>query len=181
MCRCRSLRAGLFVVVALNACGGSGSAAPSAPSTPGIVNVSGLWTATVVFTSFSGEGCVPSTYALRAVGSRTIYSLLVTQSGSSLTALATNTADGTTINFGGTAGADSITLNATSASALNKFGFVCANGQIRDVLESSAAANATISGNSGTGTYAETDNVVLYETQIASGALTQNASFTMTR
>jgi hypothetical protein len=58
---------------------------------------------------------------------------------------------------------------------------MCANGQVRDILESSAAASATISGSSATGTYAETDNVVLAETQIASGSLTQNASFTMTR
>jgi hypothetical protein len=173
----------LIAVLEMSGCGGS-SSAPSAPSAPSIVNVAGLWTASVKITSIVGGECVGVTQqALSLFAPPLPYTLQVTQNGASLTAIATSTVTGNSTNFSGTAGAASIALNATSSTNAFTFGYLCSNLQRRDTQLTAAAINATITGNSGSGTYADTTNVYLPGTQtgVTGGIMTTNAGFTMTR
>jgi hypothetical protein len=173
---------GIALALAVSAIACSGSSSPSAPSIPTFVNVAGLWTGRVTITSISGGECVGVTeQALGAVGSSQTYTLQVTQAGSSLTAVATSNATGISTNFSGTAGTASIALNATSSTAALVFGIHCSNGQLRDTQLSVETIDATVSGNTGSGTSAETANVYIAGTQTGVGILITNASFAMNR
>lgn len=153
---------------------GCGSSTPTAPST---VQVGGVWLGTTQITSASGGECVGPSLG---IGSATTVSLQVSQSGSALTAVATSTTNGNSTNYTGTAGASSIALNATfSTAALSTFR--CSNGAIRDLQQTAGTVTATITGNTGSGTQAQSYNVFVAGTSTSVGVLTLTGSFTMTR
>lgn len=167
---------GVVALLSLTACG---SDTPTAPS---IVQVGGLWAATVQTSSVAGGECVGAT--IQAIGAVPLaYTLQITQTASALTAVATATATGAQTNFSGTAGTNTIVLNAISSTAGITFGYHCANGALRDLQLTAGAINATINGTSGTGTYAQTLNVFFAGTQtgVTGGILTTNSTVTMTR
>ena len=163
----------------LAACGGNSGSSPISP-TPSVVQVGGLWNASVTLTSATGGECVGALYA-SSIGGVTGYSLSISQTGSSLTATSTSRSDGSTIQYTGTAGRNTITLNATNGSAFRLIGIRCSNGAIRDSAVQTLAVFATISGNSATGTYAQSSNVYTSGTTTGVGTLALNASFLMTR
>jgi hypothetical protein len=178
----RLLRLGLVavtvaIVMAAVACGdGKSTTAP----TPTIVNVAGLWTATLRMTSVSGGECVGPSWGY-LVGQQDTYTLQVTQNGSALTARATSTSEGVSTDFSGTAGTNTISLNATVSPDAWIYGATCTSGEKRDVQMTAGTINGTINGNTGSGTYVETYNVFLAGTRNAVGVLTFTGSFTMTR
>lgn len=163
---------GVLVLVGVVGCG---SSTPTAPST---VQVAGVWLGTTQITSASGGECVGPSLG---IGSATTVSLQVSQSGSALTAVATSTTNGNSTNYTGTAGANSIALNATFSTAAFTFGFRCSNGAIRDLQQTAGTVTATITGNTGSGTQAQSYNVFVAGTSTSVGVLTLTGSFTMTR
>jgi hypothetical protein len=148
------------------------------PTEPSLVQVGGLWTGSIRLTSVTGGECVGPTLAPR-IGTTQVYTLQITQNGGDLTATATETGTGINTNYSGTAGTNVFTLNTTSPNTI--LGFPCSDGQRRDVSRTVSTINASVSGNSGNGTAAETYNVFLPATPIAVGILTTGGTFTMTR
>lgn len=157
-----------------SACGGD------SPTAPSVAQVSGVWLATVNLTSVSGGECVGATIAALGQPAQT-FTVQISQTGSALTATATSTSTGVSTTYSGTAGANSIALNATSSSAANIFGFPCLSGALRDLQLQSEGVTATVNGASANGTASARYNVFIGGTSVAVGVLTLTDSFTMTR
>ena len=172
----------LLIAVLMCSCGGGSS--PTGPTGQKVADVAGVWTGTVMVTNISGGECVGVTaQALGVIGASQTYTLQIDQTGANLTAIATSTATGNSTNFSGTAGATSFVLNATFSTNAFTYGYLCTNGLRRDTQLTAASINANISGNAGSGTYAESTNVYLPGTQsgVSGGIMTTNAGFSMTR
>lgn len=169
----------IAAAVLVSACGG-GSKGPSSPSTPSIAQVGGLWRGTVTLTSVTGGECVGT--ALQAfVGTSFDYTLSITQAGSSLTATSTDLSDGTTCSWSGTAGANSLVLNATRCDAAVVIGIQCGNGALRDVQLTASVISVNVSGSSITGTYSDTANVFISGTGTGVGILNTSARINAAR
>lgn len=172
----------LAILVTLPGCGDDKSSSPSSPSTtpPPPVNVQGLWTGGSTTTGANGGECLAQTFA-SLVGSTSNYTVQITQSGSSLTAVVTDTKTGIYTNYSGTAGGSSISLAWTYSSAGSISGIRCPNGQLRDMKLNTSTITADIVGNRGTGTAGETWNIYVAGTQTSVGVFNGTSSFTMTR
>lgn len=170
----------LALLVALPGCGGDNS--PSSPSAapPPPVNVQGLWTGISTLTSASGGECLAQVLAAQ-VGTTSPLTVQITQSGSSLTAVVTDSQTGHYTNYSGTAGSSSISLAWTYASAAILQNVRCPNGQLRDMRLNTDTITANVDGNRGTGTSGETWNIYVAGTQTSVGVFNGTASFTMTR
>jgi hypothetical protein len=167
----------LLLVVLAAGCGGG----PSAPSTPPPVQAAGAWRGALRVTSGTGEPCVGAAFQ-SAAGVSFDYTLSVQQSGERLTATSTSPATGIVCQLAGTAGASSIVLNLTTCSndAPPRF-FSCVPDVFRDARPSALTLNANITGNSLSGTYAETYTVVVSGTTTNLGTATLNAQLTLNR
>jgi hypothetical protein len=148
------------------------------PTQPSLVQVGGLWTGSVRLTSVIDGECVGPTLA-PSIGTTQVSMLQITQNSGDLTATATETSTGINTNYSGMAGSNIFTLNATSPNTM--LGFLCSDGQRRDVYRTVSTINASVSGNSGNGTAAEAYTVFLPATPIAVGILNTSGTFTMTR
>jgi hypothetical protein len=130
--------------------------------------------------SVSGGECLGSLFQ-SGVGSTDAISAAVTQSGANLTVAVTTLSNGGVVNYTGTAGASAIQLSWTTCTSCNLLAIRCANGVTRDLRLLNSTITGTASGNTITGSEAETFNVVSSNTGAGVGAMTLNSSFTMTR
>lgn len=160
------------------ACGG-GNDSPTAPSTPRVVQVGGVWTATSTITNVTGGECFASAFQ-SLVGRSGQETLAITQTGSSLSATATDDSSGASCRYEGTAGSSTITMNLVSCTASDVIGARCPNGASRDIRLLTGSINATISGTTANGTTAQTYNV-LGPFGSPVGTVTLNGSFNATR
>lgn len=164
----------------LASCGGGSSSGPTAP-TPTTVQVAGVWSVTETITSMSGGECFAAVFQ-SLVGTVSRGTMQVSQSGASLTATFTYDSSGASCSYQGTAGASSIALNLVSCTASDILGATCPNSTARrDLRVQTGGINATVNGNTATGTSAETYNVLVANTGSAVGTLIGNSSFTATR
>lgn len=161
------------------ACGG-GSKSPTAPGPPPIVQVAGVWTATMRLTGVGGGECVGDVLA-GFIGDTERYTAAITQAGASLTATVSSQETGLSCSHTGTAGSTTISLNATSCQAAVILGLRCRNGALRDLTLVGQSLTGTVAGNTMTGTWAETWNVYRAGTFSGVGVLTLNGTFTATR
>ena len=168
-------------LVALN-CGGDSTSptSPTAPSTPTIAQVAGVWTGTATLTSVTGGECV-GTVLQSAVGSADSFTAAVTQTGSTLSATITSQSSGLSCSYSGTAGSNTVTLNLTTCQVDTLLDVQCAGGVLRDMQLIAEGITGTVSGNTVSGTTAETWNVFIAGTTVGVGPLTLNSTFTMAR
>jgi hypothetical protein len=106
----------------------------------------------------------------------------VQQSGEYLTATSMSPATGIVCQLAGTADRSSIVLNVTTCSNASppRF-FSCAGNILRDARPWALTVNANISGNSLSGSYAETYDVFDYGTTTKLGTATSNAQLTLSK
>lgn len=161
------------------ACGG-GDSSPTSPSSSQVAQVGGVWNVTTTYTSVTGGECLAPALQT-AIGTTDRGTMQITQSGSSLTATFTSNSSGGSSSYQGTAGASSIALNALSCTACNLIGATCSNGARRDFRLQTGGVNATVRGNTATGTGAETYNVFVAGTNTTVGTLIINSSFSATK
>lgn len=177
-------RSGWFLPVVGLAClslqCGGGDKNPTAPSTPSVVQVAGVWIGTATANSVTGGGCVGSALQV-LVGVTDSYTASINQTGSSLTATVTTQQAGTSCSYSGTAGSSTVSLNMTSCQIDVLLGVQCPNGSARDLRLVAGAVTGSVNGTSMTGTAAETWNVFLAGTSTGAGVLTLNSSFSVTR
>lgn len=167
--------AAVVVLAFITGCGGS-NGGPAAPST---IQVAGLWRGPVTISSVTGGECVGAAIQT-VIGSASTYTIAITQTGSSLTARSTEVDTGLTCDFTGTAGQNSVTLNTTRCDIL-ALDVICPNGARRTVAIQASSMNATVNGNSATGTYGETYNVTSTLTGAGVGLMVINGNLSMTR
>ena len=166
----------LVLVVGVFGCGGG----PSAPTTPQPVQAAGLWRGNLRVTSGTGEPCVAA--ALQsAAGVSFDYTLRVQQSGASLTATSTSVATGITCQLTGTAGASSIVVNLITCNAPQPAFFSCVGNIFRDARPSALTVTLDVAGNSASGSYVETFDVLVSGTSTNVGTATQTAQLTLNR
>ena len=109
------------------------------------------------------------------------YTLRVQQSGDQLTATSTSPATGIVCQLTGTAESSSIVLNLTTCDASQPRFFSCLGSIFRDARPSALTINANLTGNSLSGSYAETYDVFDYGTTTRLGTATSNAQLTLSR
>jgi hypothetical protein len=136
------------VAACLSACGGN-----SSPTSPSIAQVGGVWTGLASQSSVSGGQCSD----VFVNGAESSYTLSITQTGSTLAATSTSQLTGIHCSYTGTAGSNTVALNATSCST-SAYQVTC-NGTPRDIFLVALSITATISGNAMIGTAGETWNV----------------------
>jgi hypothetical protein len=167
----------VLIAVVICSCGGS---SPTGPTGQKVADAAGVWAYTSRVSTVSGGECVGA--ALQAaVGSSSTGTIQINQSGGSVTATTTDDSDGSSCSYSGTAGANSLALNATSCTIGEITGIVCLNGARRDMRIQTSGINATLNGTSANGTAAETWNVFVAGTGSAVGPLTMNSSFSASR
>jgi hypothetical protein len=130
----------------LSACGGS-------TTTPSVAQVGGVWAGLASQSSVSSGQC--SDFFVN--GAESSYTLSITQTGSTLAATSSSQLTGISCSYTGTAGSNTVTLNATSCST-SAYQVTC-NGAARDIFLVGLSVTATISGNAMIGTAGETWNV----------------------
>jgi len=164
----------LIVLVCLIAACGS-----SSPAAPSIAQVGGVWTGNVTqtgATSTTGE-CLA--FFQQSNGGSDRYTVSITQTGSDLTATASSQSSGQSCNYTGTAGATTVSLNATACNPVG-YAVVC-NGLARDVVINARSVTGTVSGNTISGTTGETWNVVVHNTSTPVGIVTVNNTFSIVK
>jgi hypothetical protein len=165
------------LVISVPACG---SNTPTTPSPPPTAQIGGVWRGTARLTSSTGGECLAAVFQ-SAIGSTSSFAASLNQAGSSLTATVTDPSTGGSCVYTGSVGSSAVTLNVNGCTASNLFGVRCANGAARDLILVTGSINGTVSGNSISGTEAETYNVVSSLTGAGVGTLILNSSFTGTR
>ncbi len=179
--------AALVVAVAVlsaAACGNGGGSSPTAPTptptpTPVIAQAAGVWSGVDQRTSVAGGECVGGVLAAMG-GGDTTFTLEVTQSGSALTAISIAPVSGLATNYSGTAGSNTISLDASSPTEW-VYGFSCSDGRQRDVESLSDSINMTVSENTGAGTTAQTYDVFVAGTKKTVGTMTITSRFSVAR
>jgi hypothetical protein len=169
----RSLVLMLLLVAA--GCGGNSSTSPSS------AQVGGVWRGTSVISASGGGECLASTFQ-SLIGSSSVVTASVTQSGSALSATVTAASGGGNCNYTGSVGQSAVVLNATGCSASDIIGARCPNGAgARDIRLVTAGVSGTVSGNSMTGTESDTYNVLVSGTGTGLGTLLIQTNFSLTR
>lgn len=167
----------VFLFAALAA--GCGNDSPTGPTGQSVVDAAGVWQYTARLSSVAGGECVGADFQA-AIGQILTGTLSVTQNGANLTATSRDNATGSSCQYTGTAGRNSIALGWTSCD-IGNLSWNCANGARRDLFMITNSVNATINGRSASGTQAESYNVVVGGIGTQVGVLTLNASFTASR
>lgn len=155
-------------------CGGSNTS-PSQPA-----QVAGTWHGTVTLTSFTGGECLASVFQ-SAVGASGSFTATLTQSGTSVTASVANDSTGGACTYTGSINGNALVLNTTGCQQGDVLGARCPGGALRDILLQSETINATVNGNSLSGTAAETDNIVISGTTILVGTFAGTSAVTAVR
>ena len=175
----------LLVVLSLVAvnCGGS----PTAPTTPTIAQVGGVWTGTGTRAGVTGGECVGNLFQ-GFVGTVSALTATVTQTGSTLTATVTSPDTGLSCSYSGTAGSNTVVLNLTTCQVDTALNIECGGGVLRHIQLVAGSVTGTVSGNTMSGTTAETWNVFTEGLlpgsllgAVGVGVLTLNGTFQMTR
>ena len=151
---------------------------PTSPTTT--AQVGGDWTYNLRLNGVSGGECVGS--ALQgAIGATDSGPLIITQTGSSLSATIGDPTVGT-CSYTGNVSGDSLTLNLSGCDGgMVLGGFPCSNGVQRDIEYVSNVINASVTGTNAVGTSVETYNVYAAGTTNRISVMTLNASFNATR
>jgi hypothetical protein len=136
------------VAACLSACGGN-----TTPAAPSIAQVGGVWTGLASQSSVSGGQCSD----VFVNGADSSYTLSITQTGSTLAATSTSQLTGIRCSYTGTAGTNTVALNATSCST-SAYQVTC-TGAARDIFLVALSITGTISGNAMIGSAGETWNV----------------------
>jgi hypothetical protein len=157
----------IAVAACLSACGGN-----TTPTAPSIAQVGGVWIGLASQSSVSGSQCSD----VFVNGAESSYTLSITQTGSTLAATSSSQLTGIRCSYTGTAGSNTVALNATSCSA-SAYQATC-NGAARDLFLVGLNLTATTSGNAMIGTAGETWNVFPRgNTTNGLGALTVDLAF----
>lgn len=150
----------------------------SSPTGPSPLKVGGVWSVTTRLTSATGGDCVGPTLSTQ-IGTTDRYTAAITQTGAILTATVTSQTTGTSAQYSGQASNTTISLNLTSTQ-LGNVRLTCSNGVIRNISLIGSGLTATVTGNTGSGTQAESYNVTT-TAGAAVGILIANSTFTMQR
>jgi len=179
-CRRQLRRLGILGLFLVAGCGGGSS--PSSPTST-TAQIGGVWRVTSrVTASSSTENCIgPALAAGGIVGTTANGVAQITQNGATINATITDNDTGAATTYSGTVGANTLGLTYQSCNLCAIRNLQCAPGIFRDLTPQADSVNATVTGNSMSGSEATTYNVTSSVTGASAGLLTINSSFSATK
>lgn len=168
---------GFLAILISVSCGGDKT--PTAPTPPPIVQMGGLWNYSVRPTSITGGECVGAA-AQALIGLTASGTMSITQTGTALTATATDGSTGITCAYTGTASSSSAVFNGTRCDD-DAIRLRCPSGVQRDVSRVANSLDAQVSGTIASGTSVETFNVYIAGTGTNVGVMTTRSAFNATK
>ena len=169
----------LLLVVLPGCSGGGGDGGGGGPTEPSIAQMGGVWSGVSTLQASTGCGCVTSLFN-QFIGLQQNYTDQINQSGTSISGITTDNATGIWCEYTGTVGSASFAVNS-SRCAVDTFLVQCDNGNQRWLLPLAKSAEGTVTGNSATGTAAETYQCLNSQNGAPTGTLTLRSSFTQTK
>jgi hypothetical protein len=167
-----------FVLFLTSSCGSSYSPASPAPPVP---QLSGDWLGEVTVTSLDGGECLAPALQKDLVGFPGQFTGRVTQAGANLSVTLDIDQTGAICTYAGTINGNSITLDKTSCTRANVSAVSCPAGGARELVLQAEHLTATISGDRISGTFAETDIILVSGSDTSVGTLATSGPFILMR
>jgi hypothetical protein len=164
----------LFTAVA---CGSASSMVP----TPAVPQISGDWLGEETVATLNGGECLAAALEKDVVGLPGQFTGSFQQTGSSVIATLDIDHTGAVCNYSGTIDGSSLSLDATGCTSTHGGSVTCPSGAARDLLLLTEHLTAVIADGRITGSFAETDNVLVPGSTTSVGTLGANGSFVLLR
>ncbi len=163
----------LITCILLTGCG------EDEPGTPAIPDISGVWSGTATLVSASPlSHCLAVAFSTLA-GTTTAFSATITQDGEDVTILVTQTATGLATGYTGTFDGSGIDVTWYGSDTAGINGVQCLDGIYYDMDTVADTMAGIVTGQTITGTYAQTYNTYFSGTSTPSGVFSINGTFTM--
>jgi hypothetical protein len=167
-----------FALLSVSSCGSS--MPPTAP-TPRAPQISGNWLGEETVASLEGGDCLAAALRKDVVGFPGQFSGSFVQNGASVTATLDIDHTGALCNYSGAINGSSLTLDMTGCTPASGLPVSCPEGEARNLSLVAEHLTAVIDGNGISGTFAETDNVLIAGSTTSVGTLNAAGSFTLIR
>jgi hypothetical protein len=168
----------LFALLSASVCGSPAS--PTVPAPP-VPQISGNWLGEETVASLDGGECLGPPLRKDLVGFPGQFSGSFMQNGSSVTATLDIDHTGAVCSYSGTINGSSLTLDMTGCTPTSGMAVSCPEGGSRNLLLLSEHVTAVIAGDSISGTFAETDNILISGSTTSVGTLGTAGPFTLMR
>jgi hypothetical protein len=168
----------LFALLSASACGSSGSYTTPTPPVP---QISGNWLGEETVASLEGGECLGPPLQKDLLAFPGQFSGSFMQTGSSVTATLDIDHTGAVCNYSGTIDGSSLTLDMTGCTATSGLAVSCPEGGARSLLLLSEHVTAVIAGDRISGTFAETDTILISGSTTSVGTLGTKGPFTLMR
>jgi hypothetical protein len=170
----------LFVVCSAVSCGSSSGASPATP-TPAVPQISGEWLGEETVATLDGGECLAAPLQKDLVGFPGQFTGTFTQSGSAVTASLDIDHTGAVCNYSGTISGTSLTLEMTGCTPTHTQPVSCPGGGTRDLVLLAEHVTASIAADRMTGTFEETDNILVSGSTTSVGTLAARGPFLLMR
>jgi hypothetical protein len=174
-----------FVAFALLVCASCSTAscgsAPSMIPTPAVQQISGEWLGEETVASLDGGECLASALEKDLVGLPGQFTGSFVQTGVNVTATLDLDHTGAVCSYSGTIDGNSLALDMTGCVATNGTPISCPAGGARDLRLLAEHVTAVIADDRISGTFAETDDILISGSTTSVGTLGTAGSFTLVR
>jgi hypothetical protein len=170
-----------FLLLALISASSCGSSATPIIPTPPVPEISGDWLGEETVTDLSGGECLQSDLQKALVGLPSQFGGSITQAGSRVTATLDIDHTGAVCNYSGTIDGSSLTLDMTGCTPSHATALSCPAGGARGLSLLMEHITAVIAGDRISGTFAESDNILVSGSTTSVGTLDTGGPFTLMR
>lgn len=168
--------------VCILGCGGDDDPTdPNPTPTPTTANIAGFYSGTETNTSLTPASHPIVQMLADVVGQTEPTTLAVQQNGSSITARLTYTLSGIWVDYSGTVGETTFSLNGVASSGAAITGIVCGDGISRDMYFHNANMTGTINGSRLSGTFSQIWNTTITSTGASAGTISLTGTFSVTK
>lgn len=170
-----------FLMFALLSGSSCGSYESSMIPTPPVPQISGDWLGEETVATLDGGECLTSALQKDLVGFPSQFSGSFVQTGSSIFAMLDIDHTGAVCNYSGSISGGALALEMTGCTSTHPKAVSCPSGGARELSLMAEHLTAVIAGDRISGTFSETDNILISGSTTSVGTLGTGGSFTLTR